>query len=382
MFVAGLALVLASAAYGGADADGTTPLMLAAAAGDLEKVEELIASGAAVDQCDAHGHTAIWHAVDARKADVLAILLKKAGTLQGRCPLGRGTVERAFQHDDWALIQPILDASRSNLGWSEAARKALTKAITSRAADQVKAIVGSHWLAPKMEGSRHPLLAHAIVSGDAATTAFLLDCGLDPNTRIGSPADPEFADRVPQKFTRYYLKNDRGVTVLMLASGMENLEIVKLLLVRGAREASCTHRYKMAAMSFAAESNNHDIMRALIGQCPQPSELRVEISLSSQRATLFKNEQPIESTNISTGVPGKETKPGNYIITNKEPLHISSIYKGAKMPFFMRLNCGDFGMHQGVVTGSPASHGCIRLPAATARKWYGRVPAGTEVSIF
>ena len=380
MLVAGLALVPASAAH--ADADGITPLMLAAAEGDSEKVEELIASGADVDQCDARGHTAIWHAVDARKAEVLAALLKKAETLQGRCPLGRGTIERAFQHDDWTLIEPVLSVGRSNLGWTGASRISLTKAITSRAADHVKAIVGSHWLAPKMEGSRHPLLAHAIVAGDVATTAFLLDCGLDPNTRIGSPADPEFTDRVPQKFIRYYLKNDRGVNVLMLASGMENLEIVKLLLERGAREASCTYRYKMAAMSFAAETNNHDIMRTLIGQCPLPSELRVEISISSQRATLYKNEQPVESTTISTGVRGKETKKGKYIITNKEPLHISSIYKGAKMPFFMRLNCGDFGMHQGVVTGSPASHGCIRLPAAIARKWYSRVPAGTEVSIF
>ena len=379
MLLAGLTLVAEPLAR--AEADGITPLMFAAAGGEVEQVEELISNGAAVDQSDAHGHTAIWHSVNTRKADVLAVLLKKAETLQGRCALGRGTLERAFELDDWDLIQPILAASRTNLGWTKAARSSLIKAITSRTAEHAKAIAASHWLPPKMDGSRHPLLAHTILQGDAETTAFLLDCGLDPNTRIGSPTEPEFADRVPQKFIRYYLKNDRGVTLLMLASGMENLEIVKLLLERGAREASCTYRYKMAAMSFAAEANNHEIMRALIGPCPQPSELRVEISLSSQRATLFKNEKAVESTPISTGVKGKETKPGDYIVTNKEPMHISSIYKGAKMPFFMRFNCGDFGMHQGIVTGSPASHGCVRLPAAIARKWYSRVPAGTQVSI-
>ena len=120
-------------------------------------------------------------------------------------------------------------------------------------------------------------------------------------------------------------------------------------------------------------------MRALIGPCPPPSELRVKISLSSQRATLFKNEKAVESTSISTGVQGKATKPGRYIITNKEPRHVPSICKGAKMPFFMRLNCGDFGMHQGVVTGSPASHGCVRLPAAIARKWYTWQIEGPEM---
>ena len=109
--------------------------MLAAAGGGMEQVEELLANGAAVDECDARGHTAIWHAVNARKADVLAVLLKKAGTLQGRCPLGRGTLERAFELDDWNLIQPVLTASRTNLGWTKAARSSLTKAIESRAAE-------------------------------------------------------------------------------------------------------------------------------------------------------------------------------------------------------------------------------------------------------
>ena len=31
------------------------------------------------------------------------------------------------------------------------------------------------------------------------------------------------------------------------------------------------------------------------------------------------------------------------------------------MPYFMRLSCGDFGMHEGDLPGYPASHGCIRL---------------------
>ena len=371
-----------SVAASHADADGVTPLMLAAAAGDVEKVGSLIAGGAAVDDADARGHTAIWHAVDARKPAALALLLAKAATLTGRCPLGRGAVERAFALDDWALIQPLLAAGRANLGWTTAARQAMARAINTRNADRVKLLVASHWREPMLDGSRHPIVAHAVVSGDLDTMTFLLDCGFDPNTRIGNLADREFADRIPQKFIRYYVKNDRGVNVLMLASGMERVEFVKLLLARGARESSCTLRHKMAALSFAAEANNHDVMRALFRSAPLPSQLRVEISLSSQTATLYKDGQASESTTISTGVEGKETKAGKFIITNKEPMHVSNIYKGAKMPWFMRLNCADFGMHQGVVTGEPASHGCIRLPAAIAKKWYAKVPVGTEVTIY
>ncbi len=380
MIVAGLVLILATPVRAAEDAP--TQLMSAAAAGDLEKVQELLAAGSSVEESDATGRTAMWYAVDARKTDVLAVLLKNAAVLQVENPFGRGTVERALELNEWPLLRPFLLGAHDDSGWSETARAALTKSVLTYGSDRAKSMIADPWLPVTIDGNNGPLLAQAIVAGDVASTAFLLDCGLDPNTRIGSPVDPKFTESVSQKLVRYYLKNDRGVSVLMLAAGLENLEMVKLLLARGAREGACTYRFKMAAMSFAADLNNHDVMRALIGPCPQPSELRVEISIASQRATLIKNEKPIESTTISTGVQGKETKKGTYIVTNKEPLHISTIYKGAKMPFFMRLNCGDFGMHQGVVTGSPASHGCVRLPAAIARRWYSRVPVGTEVSIY
>ena len=69
------------------------------------------------------------------------------------------------------------------------------------------------------------------------------------------------------------------------------------------------------------------------------------------------------------------------MITDKERYHRSSIYHSAEMPFFMRLSCRDFGMHQGYVTGSPASHGCIRLPGEAARKLFAELPIGTWVSV-
>lgn len=362
--------------------ESLTPLMLATAEGDAEKVASLLKRGAILDRCDARGHTAIWHAVNAKRPEILALLLEKSSNVATRCPLGRDSLKRALELGDWALIKPVLAASRDNLGWTTTSRRAMATAINERKAEHVRALVDKHWREPMMEGSRHPILAHSVASSDIEATTFLLDCGFDPNTRIGNYADREFANKIPQKFIRYYLLNDRGATVLMLAAGTQQSAMAKLLIERGARAASCTHKFKMAALSFAAEANDHETMRAVIGPCPLPSELRVEVSLDSQRATLYKNGQAVESTAVSTGVDGKETKPGRYLVTNKTPLHVSNIYKGAKMPFFMRLNCGDFGLHQGIVTGSPASHGCIRLPAAIAKKWFGRVPVGTEVNIF
>jgi lipoprotein-anchoring transpeptidase ErfK/SrfK len=51
------------------------------------------------------------------------------------------------------------------------------------------------------------------------------------------------------------------------------------------------------------------------------------------------------------------------------------------MPYFMRLSCLDFGMHEGVVPNYPASHGCIRLPGDAARRLFAEIPVGTLVSV-
>src|SRR5438034_619132 len=73
-------------------------------------------------------------------------------------------------------------------------------------------------------------------------------------------------------------------------------------------------------------------------------------------------------------------KTGQFVITNKERNHRSTIYK-VDMPYFMRLSCLDFGMHAGIVPNYPASHGCIRLPSEAARKFFSEIPIGTLVTV-
>src|SRR6476661_2696851 len=82
----------------------------------------------------------------------------------------------------------------------------------------------------------------------------------------------------------------------------------------------------------------------------------------------------------STGRSGYSTKRGEFVITNKERNHRSTIYH-VEMPYFMRLSCLDFGMHAGYVPNFPASHGCIRLPEDTARKFFSEIPVGTLVTV-
>ncbi len=215
-----------------------------------------------------------------------------------------------------------------------------------------------------------------------ATFKFLLDCGADGNTLLNSPVEKEFSARVSSSFTRLYLEEDAGMTILMLAAGTEKTDYVRALLEHGAKRFLTSAKYKMVPLYFAARTEIPEIMQMLIGDSsPTPEQMRIEISLSSQRLNLYKDGASIFTAPVSTGRPGFATPAGKYVITDKHLMHTSTIYKTAQMPFFMRLNCRDFGMHEGQLPGYPASHGCIRLPGSAARQLFKDVPIGTLVTI-
>ncbi len=170
------------------------------------------------------------------------------------------------------------------------------------------------------------------------------------------------------------------MTTLMLAAGLGRVDAVRALLEKGATRGTGSGKYKMPALLFAARAEDAETMQVLIDGAPKPDALRIQISLGSQRASLIKSGAPVFSTPISSGRDGRSTPTGEFVVTDKDVDHMSTIYK-CKMPFFMRLNGRDFGMHEGNLPGYPASHGCIRLPGTSARKLFREVPVGTLVSI-
>jgi hypothetical protein len=170
------------------------------------------------------------------------------------------------------------------------------------------------------------------------------------------------------------------VTALMLAAGLGQEDYLRALLNAGADRNRATSRYKMVSLYIAAETGHWRCTQILLGGGPSPDQVRIEISLALQRVALVKNGIPIFRAQCSTGRPGYSTRTGQFVITNKERNHISTIYK-VEMPYFMRLSCLDFGMHAGVVPNYPASHGCIRLPSEAARKFFSEIPIGTLVTV-
>lgn len=112
-----------------------------------------------------------------------------------------------------------------------------------------------------------------------------------------------------------------------------------------------------------------------------PSNTRLVIDISQQKAFLLVSEKVALETAVSTARPGKYTPRGSFSMTERvRSGKVSTIY-GVSMPYWMRLNSTTYGVHAGYLPGYPASAGCIRLPSEAAQLIYDHTRSGTNVSI-
>lgn len=112
-----------------------------------------------------------------------------------------------------------------------------------------------------------------------------------------------------------------------------------------------------------------------------PGPLQIVISIKKQQLTLYAGGQVVAHSQVSTGVPGHPTPQGVFSIIQKQIYHESNLYSSAPMPYMQRITWSGVAMHQGVVPGHPASHGCIRLPAAFAKRLWSLTRVGVRVII-
>jgi lipoprotein-anchoring transpeptidase ErfK/SrfK len=140
-------------------------------------------------------------------------------------------------------------------------------------------------------------------------------------------------------------------------------------------------------------------------------EPSIVIDLRIQRADIYLGGQYAGWAVVATGKEGYDTPAGDYNILEKVVDKRSTLYgrtvdaEGntvnpdadarkhsppaggrfvyAPMPYWMRLTWRGIGMHAGPIPhpGSPASHGCIRLPKDFAIQLYKIVRIGTPVRI-
>jgi ankyrin repeat protein len=363
-----------------ADKSGVTPLMAAARQGNVEVIRSLLARHARVDFADFDGRSALHYALTAGKLEAVQLLLPLVSNLEATSVAGTDLLTMALETGDMKIFQAVLERFPANLSWTASTRRALESALRADMKEQVRLLLSKHPAPPTRESGTVPLIAYAIASDDAPLFHTLLACGSDPNIVIPKAAEKDFMSLLKSKYLRLYIQEETGINLLMLAAGLGKDDYVRALLDAGADRSKSTPREKMLPLYFAAWTENWQCVQMLLGGGPMPEQLRVEISLAQQNMSVIKDGVTVFTTKCSTGREGFTTKPGQYVITDKDRDHRSTIYKCA-MPYFMRLNCRDFGMHEGVVPTYPASHGCIRLPGDAARKLFAEIPVGTVVMI-
>ena len=105
------------------------------------------------------------------------------------------------------------------------------------------------------------------------------------------------------------------------------------------------------------------------------------VSITEQRAYVYRNGILIGATTVSTGRPGHATPTGVFTVLQKQKEHRSTIYDGAPMPYMERLTWGGVALHAGGLPGYPESHGCIHLPSEFAQRLFEISPNGMTVVI-
>jgi hypothetical protein len=134
-----------------------------------------------------------------------------------------------------------------------------------------------------------------------------------------------------------------------------------------------------------------------------PSNVRVKVSISKQRAYVMEGSDVLLAMPITVGAPGTATPTGNFTIFNKEQHHRANThgyayngnqvqqtfldkrpagwsFKGTPMPYWCEFK-PNYGFHTGWLKHHPASHGCIRMHENLSPKFFRLVSIGTSVNI-
>jgi len=116
-------------------------------------------------------------------------------------------------------------------------------------------------------------------------------------------------------------------------------------------------------------SNKRVPPKAPFGELPK-GPLQMVVSIGGQHVTLYANGQRITQAKVSTGTPGHPTPMGVFSVIEKDRFHRSNLYDSAPMFYMHRLTWSGVAMHEGILPGYAASHGCIRMPTDfVSRLW-------------
>lgn len=116
-------------------------------------------------------------------------------------------------------------------------------------------------------------------------------------------------------------------------------------------------------------------------RAPRTGEIVITVDLDAQVLSVFRDGHEIGTSVILYGVGSKPTPLGVFNVTEKDADHVSNIYVGAPMPYMLRLTNDGISIHGSEVVDGSATHGCVGVPRAFAKKLFGVTKLGTRVIV-
>ncbi len=277
-----LALVRALLAKGhgpnAADALGRTPLHLAAASGARDVVAALLSQGAKVGGKDKRGRTPAAFAIAAGQADALRALLAKGAKLPPADPeRGFYPLHGAAEGGHCDVLSLLLDRGMEVDARGEADRTPLLCAAAAGQADALRLLLGRKADIYAQDSAWNTALHHAAFAGSRDCAAALVDAGA---FQCAWNKDRRTPLNLAKGELRDYLKALVGAPVkgadgtrLHEAAGKGDHDAVTELLDRGANP-NVANLYGRTPLDAAAQCGHLDVVKLLVARGARVSPFR------------------------------------------------------------------------------------------------------------
>lgn len=114
---------------------------------------------------------------------------------------------------------------------------------------------------------------------------------------------------------------------------------------------------------------------------PADGPVVITVDLEAQTLSIFRGGYEIGAAAVLYGREDKPTPLGAFPITQKRARHVSNLY-GAPMPYMMRLTNDGITIHgSDSVAPGYATHGCVAVPNAFAKKLFEAAKLGDIVIV-
>jgi lipoprotein-anchoring transpeptidase ErfK/SrfK len=114
---------------------------------------------------------------------------------------------------------------------------------------------------------------------------------------------------------------------------------------------------------------------------PAEGPIVITVDLEAQVLSIFRGGYEIGAAAILYGRDDKPTPLGAFPITQKKAKHVSNLY-GSPMPYMMRMTNDGISIHgSDSVAPGFATHGCVAVPTAFAKKLFEAAKLGDVVIV-